>query len=195
MCGWLCPFGWLQDLMGREAAVAVEQAVARSRIQESGILPTLLGVAALLLGATTVFGQMQLSLNAIWGVAARPNRNSLLLFVKNRLLSLTVVLAIGFVLLVSLLLGVVYERSGRLRLPIALHLWFNLCLYAATMAAMASSGLVAAKNPASKPLTRCSTRYQRSSWVLFSVMSGSPSLSRAPAVSAVRGSLVSVASL
>ena len=97
----------LEDVMGRQAAVAVEQAVARSRIEESGILPTLLGVAALVVGATTVFGQMQLSLNAVWGVAARPNRSSIFMFVKNRLLSLTVVLAIGFVLLVSLLLGVV----------------------------------------------------------------------------------------
>ena len=97
----------LQDVMGHDAATAVEQAVARSRIQESGILPTLLGVAALLVGATTVFAQMQLSLNAIWGVAARPTRNSLFTLVKTRLLSLTVVLAIGFVLLVSLLLGVV----------------------------------------------------------------------------------------
>jgi membrane protein len=49
---------------------------------------------------------MQFSLNTLWGVAARPNRNSLFVFVKTRLLSLTVVLAIGFVLLVSLLLGV-----------------------------------------------------------------------------------------
>ena len=97
----------LEDVMGRQAAVAVEQAVARSRIEESGILPTLLGVAALVVGATTVLGQMQLSLNAVWGVAARPNRSSIFMFVKNRLLSLTVVLAIGFVLLVSLLLGVV----------------------------------------------------------------------------------------
>ena len=97
----------LKDVMGVEAATAVEQAVARSRIEESGILPTLLGVAALLVGATTVFGQMQQSLNAIWGVAARPDRSSLFAFVKHRLLSLTVVLAIGFVLLVSLLLGVV----------------------------------------------------------------------------------------
>jgi membrane protein len=97
----------LQDVMGHEAASAVEQAVARSRIEESGLLPTLLGAAALLIGATTVFAQMQSSLNTIWGVAARPNRSSLFVFVKNRLLSLTVVLAIGFVLLVSLLLGVV----------------------------------------------------------------------------------------
>ena len=96
-----------QDVMGRQAAQAVEQAVARSRIEESGLLPTLLGVGALLAGATTVFGQMQQSLNAIWGVAARPKRNTLFALVMSRLLSLTVVLAIGFVLLVSLLAGVV----------------------------------------------------------------------------------------
>jgi membrane protein len=99
--------GQLQDLMGTDAAAAVEQAVARSRIQESGLLPTLLGAGALVLGATTVFGQMQHSLNNIWGVAARPNRSGLFTLAKRRLLSLTVVLAIGFVLLVSLLLGVV----------------------------------------------------------------------------------------
>ena len=96
----------LQDLMGHDAAQAVERAVAQSRIQDSGLLPTLLGVGALIVGATTVFAQMQFSLNTLWGVAARPNRNSVFSFVKSRLLSLTVVLAIGFVLLVSLLLGV-----------------------------------------------------------------------------------------
>jgi len=99
--------GQLQELMGVEAAAAVEQAVARSRIQESGLLPTLLGAGALVLGATTVFAQMQHSLNGIWGVAARPNRSGLFALLKSRVLSLTVVLAIGFVLLVSLLLGVV----------------------------------------------------------------------------------------
>jgi len=97
----------LQGMVGRDAALAVEQAVARSRLQESGLLPTLLGLGTLVVGATTVFSQMQASLNAIWGVAARPSRSSLFVFLKNRLLSLTVVLAIGFVLLVSLLFGVV----------------------------------------------------------------------------------------
>jgi membrane protein len=101
----------LQDVMGHEAAVAVEQAVARSRIEEAGLLPTLLGVVALLVGATSVFAQMQFSLNTIWGVAARPDRNSIVTLVKSRLLSLTVVLAIGFVLLVSLLLGVVLRAA------------------------------------------------------------------------------------
>lgn len=96
----------LQDALGADAANAVEQAVVASRIEESGIMPTLLGLGGLIVGATTVFAQMQFSLNTIWGVTAKPSRNSALLFIKQRLLSLTVVLAIGFILLVSLLLGV-----------------------------------------------------------------------------------------
>ena len=103
----------LQDTLGADAAVAIEQAVAQSRIEESGILPTVLGFVALLVGATTVFAQMQFSLNTIWGVTAKPTSNSALIFIKNRLLSLTVVLSIGFILLVSLVLGVVLR--GMLR--------------------------------------------------------------------------------
>ncbi|CAM3415414.1 YihY/virulence factor BrkB family protein [Halomonas lysinitropha] len=97
----------LQGTMGHDAAAAIEQAVAQSRIEESGLLPSILGVGALLVGATTVFAQMQFSLNTLWGVTARPSSNSAFKFLKNRLLSLTVVLSIGFILLVSLVLGVV----------------------------------------------------------------------------------------
>ncbi|PMR75047.1 YihY/virulence factor BrkB family protein [Billgrantia endophytica] len=100
-------FVQLQDTLGEEAARAVEQAVIASRIEESGLMPTLLGVGALLVGATTVFAQMQFSLNTMWGVTAKPSRNSLLLFLQNRLLSLAVVLSIGFILLVSLVFGVI----------------------------------------------------------------------------------------
>lgn len=96
----------LQGTLGVEAAQAVEQAVAQSRIEESGLLPTVLGVVALLVGATTVFAQMQFSLNTIWGVTAKPTSNSAFIFIKTRLLSLTVVFSIGFILLVSLVLGV-----------------------------------------------------------------------------------------
>ncbi|HDZ46815.1 hypothetical protein LCGC14_0120820 [marine sediment metagenome] len=97
----------LEGALGIDAAVAIQEAVAQSRIEESGLLPTFLGVAALLVGATTVFAQMQFSLNTIWGVTAKPTSNSVFIFLKSRFLSLTVVLAIGFILLVSLVLGVV----------------------------------------------------------------------------------------
>lgn len=96
----------LEAAIGPEAAAAVQTAVEGSRVERSGILPTVAGVGAVLFGATTVFAQMQNALNAIWGVAPRPTRSSVLVFVKGRLLSLAVVLAIGFVLLVSLLLSV-----------------------------------------------------------------------------------------
>ncbi|ATE60266.1 YihY/virulence factor BrkB family protein [Thauera sinica] len=95
----------LESTIGTEAATAIQTAVEGSRIERSGILPSLAGLGAMLFGATTVFAQMQTALNAIWGVAPRPTRSSIFLYVKTRLLSLTVVLAIGFVLLVSLLLS------------------------------------------------------------------------------------------
>lgn len=103
----------LEEFVGREGAQAVEDAVARSRIEVAGWLPTVTGVIALIVGATTVFAQMQLSLNSIWGVAAKPDRSGLLVLIKNRMLSLAIVLTIGFVLLVSLLLNVALKAMIR----------------------------------------------------------------------------------
>lgn len=99
----------LQDVIGVEAASVIETAVINSQIEQSGIWPTLIGVAAIAVGATTVFAQMQRSLNAIWEVAPRPTRSSIWILIKARMLSLTIVLAIGFVLLVSLLLSVAMQ--------------------------------------------------------------------------------------
>jgi membrane protein len=95
----------IEGLVGAQAAQAVEEAVRRSRPEEAGLLPTVLGVGALLFGATTVFAQMQSSLNQFWGVVARPTRSGIFLFVKTRLLSLGMVLIIGFLLLTSLVVG------------------------------------------------------------------------------------------
>jgi membrane protein len=103
----------LEEVIGREGALAVEDAVARSRIEVAGLLPTVTGVVALLVGATTVFAQMQLSLNSIWGVAAKRDLSGILVLVKNRVLSLAIVLTIGFVLLVSLLLNVALKAVVR----------------------------------------------------------------------------------
>ena len=98
--------GRLDEFVGLDAAQAVESAVARSRPEVAGLLPTLTGLVALLIGATTVFAQMQLSLNRIWGVVARPRRAGILTLLKTRILSLAIILIIGFILLVSLLLNV-----------------------------------------------------------------------------------------
>ena len=92
----------ITEFVGPRAAQAVEEAVYRSRLEQTGLLPTLLGLVALLFGATTVFAQMQTSLNDFWGVVARPTRSSIAVFLKTRLVSLGLVLVIGFLLLTSL---------------------------------------------------------------------------------------------
>jgi membrane protein len=96
----------IEETMGADATEAIFGAVERSGLDQTGIVPTLIGLAVMVIGATTVFAQMQAALNRIWDVAPRPSRSSIWIFVKGRLLSLTIVLSVGFVLLVSLLLSV-----------------------------------------------------------------------------------------
>jgi len=97
----------LAGLIGKEGALVIEKLVADSRPEISGWMPAVLGITALLVGATTVFAQLQESLNEIWGVVARPTRNSVVVLLIQRLLSFALVLTIGFLLLVSLMLTTV----------------------------------------------------------------------------------------
>jgi membrane protein len=96
--------GQIEALVGTQAAQAVETAVEQSRLEESGLLPTLLGVGALLFGATTVFAQVQAALNHLWDVKSRPSRSGFRDFVWTRVRSLGLVLILGFLLLVSFVL-------------------------------------------------------------------------------------------
>jgi len=95
----------VEALLGAQAAAAVDDAVRSSRLDEGGLLPTLLGGGMLLFGATTVLAQMQSSLNQFWGVMAKPSRSGILVFVTTRLLSLGLVLIIGFLLLTSFVIS------------------------------------------------------------------------------------------
>ena len=96
----------ISDMIGPQAASAVEEAVRRSRLEEAGILPMMVGIGALIFGATTVFAQMQSSLNKSWGVRAKPRRSGILTFITVRLLSLSMVLIIGFLMLTSFVVSV-----------------------------------------------------------------------------------------
>lgn len=92
----------LQGTMGADAAGFVEQAILASRLDEPGVLPTLAGLGALLIGATTVFGQLRYSLNVLWGVRPGPGASRftpLRRLAKTRLVALVVVLLIGLGLL------------------------------------------------------------------------------------------------
>lgn len=99
--------GAIQDLVGFQSARAI-QAMIESAGQrpDSGFFATAAGMILLLLGAAGVVGQMQDSLNAIWRVVRKTGRG-IMGFVRDRLVSYTMVLAVGFLLVVSLVVSAV----------------------------------------------------------------------------------------
>lgn len=94
----------VQGLTGPDGAQMIETMLESTRPGNGGGLATLLGVVALIFGATGVFVQLQNALNIIWDVVPKPGRG-IRGFLATRLLSFGVVLVIGFLLLVSLLLS------------------------------------------------------------------------------------------
>jgi membrane protein len=92
-------------LIGREGAEAVGQMVAQASEPASGIIATLSGMFAIFLGATGVFGELQSGLNQIWDVP--PSRRGMRGMLKHRLTSFSLVLGMGFLLLVSLIVSAV----------------------------------------------------------------------------------------
>ena len=97
-------YGYVSDqlatLLGAGSAQIVLAAVRSSQTQE-GTIATLVSIATLLIGATTVFAVLELALEQMWGIETRASRGWRG-FVRTRLMSLGVILALGFLLLVSL---------------------------------------------------------------------------------------------
>jgi membrane protein len=94
----------LGSLINDDAANMVEELILNARRPGAGVVATVVGVVTLLLGASGVIGQLKDSMNTIWEVAPKPGRGILGLL-KDRFLSLAMVLGIGFLLLASLLLS------------------------------------------------------------------------------------------
>ena len=92
----------LRSFVGPQSTQVVDS-MMKAELKTSNVTMALAGIAALLFGATGVFSQLQTSLNTIWGVTSKPG-HSLWLFVRDRLLSLAMILVIGFLLLISMVL-------------------------------------------------------------------------------------------
>ena len=103
----------LRLVMGAAGASAVQELLASVRQPGEGLAATLLGIGLLLVGATTVFGELQDALDRIWRAPARVLNNSWLTLVQTRVLSFGMILAIGFLLVVSLLASTGLEVIGQ----------------------------------------------------------------------------------
>ena len=91
----------VEDLIGVAGAQAIQAAIESARSAGGSLVATGLGVLTLLFGLWGVFGELQDALNTIWGVTTRPWRG-VIGAVKERFWSFTMVIGIGFLLLVSL---------------------------------------------------------------------------------------------
>lgn len=115
----------VSNLVGPSGAEAVDAIMREAGRQDMQGAAAIIGVGTLLFGATSVFAQLQYSLNRIWNVEAKPGE-SVSDFVRKRLLSLGMILAIAFLLVVSLVLSTTLSyvaASTKIELPGGDRVW------------------------------------------------------------------------
>src|SRR6188508_2330837 len=105
----------MQQFVGDDAALQLQTIIQNASLSGKGTAAAVIGIITLLFGATTVFAEIQDSINSIWGLKAKPKKG-LWKIIRNRFLSFSVVVSLGFLLLVSLAIATVVESlSNRLR--------------------------------------------------------------------------------
>jgi len=98
----------LDGFVGTDAAAQLQQIIKNATINGKSGIAVALGVITLLIGATAVFSEIQDSINIIWGVKPKPKKGWLNLL-KSRFLSFSIIVALGFLLLVSLAVSSLIE--------------------------------------------------------------------------------------
>jgi membrane protein len=109
----------LDTLMGPHSASAVQDLLASVHQPAQGLAATVLGLVLLLAGAASVFGELQDALDRIWRVPAHEGPNDgWLALLRSRLLSYGMILAMGFLLTVSLLVSALLAALGHTLKPV-----------------------------------------------------------------------------
>jgi membrane protein len=101
-------FEQIQGLVGASAALQIQDMIKNAALQTEGNFAFILGIVTLIIGATSVFAEIQDSVNQIWNLKPKPKKGWLKM-ITDRLLSFSVIVGLGFVLLVSLLVNGVIE--------------------------------------------------------------------------------------
>jgi membrane protein len=92
--------------VGTDAAIQIQQTIRGAALSNSSNFATIIGIITLLFGATSVFSEIQDSINLIWKLKAKPRKGKgFIKMVLNRLLSFSIVVSLSFLLLVSLMIN------------------------------------------------------------------------------------------
>ena len=108
-------FSEVKGLIGPDAAAQIQQLVANLHLEGKSNTALIISTITLLIGATSVFGDLQDSINKIWHIRAKP-KHSWIKVIKDRILSSSLVLSLGFLLVVSLVVnGVILAFTNQLQ--------------------------------------------------------------------------------
>ncbi|HLS10952.1 MAG TPA: YihY/virulence factor BrkB family protein [Flavobacteriaceae bacterium] len=100
----------LAEFIGTDAAITIEQLISNISIESSSSLMLLISIGSLVFGATGAFFQLKKAMNRIWNV--REKKSSVLMMLINRMISLGIVLVIGFMLMISLVIHAIVIVLG-----------------------------------------------------------------------------------
>jgi len=99
--------------IGNAGANSVQEMLKTPPKKSTGVIASVVGILTLLFGASSVFGELRDSLNTMWDVKPLPNSNGIMGFVRQRAAMFGMVLAVGFLLLVSLVISVAMATIGK----------------------------------------------------------------------------------
>ena len=101
-------FGQIKGLVGADAAAQIQAMIANTHRSGNTVLASIISVIVLVFGATGIFGEIQDSINSIWGLKSKP-KTGILKVVINRLISFSLIISLGFVSMVALLLNAIVD--------------------------------------------------------------------------------------
>ena len=106
-------FAQLQSLMGDEGARAIQEMLSTTSEPTTGAIATTASIVGLLIGATTVFNELQSDLDRIWRAPARVQKSGIWTLLRTRLLSFGMILGVAFLLAVSLVISAAVATMGK----------------------------------------------------------------------------------
>ena len=101
-------YNQIENFVGSDTALQLQQIITNASLEGKSNFAVVIGIITLFIGATTVFAEIQESINMIWGLKPKPKKGWLKML-QNRLLSFSVVIGLGFLLLVSLAVSAIIE--------------------------------------------------------------------------------------
>jgi membrane protein len=104
-------YSQIKGLVGGDAAAQVQETIKNIHLIGHNFFASVVSIVVLIIGATGIFGEVQDSLNKIWGLRVK-TRKTWWKLILNRLLSFSLILSIGFVMIVSLLLNAIISAFG-----------------------------------------------------------------------------------